>query len=105
MKMKINLENMIAFWFNSASHFLIRFTLLLQLVLVSSSDNNLCSDTTICQYSSPFLDVFLGIHLQRGDYPARALRALGLLLSVSAPTVRWGKTFYCVGGSPSRKRP
>ena len=38
-------------------------------------------------------------------YPARALSALGLLLSVSDPTVRWGKTFCCVGGSPSRKRP
>ena len=37
--------------------------------------------------------------------PARALSALGLLLSVSAPTVRWGKTFCCVGGSPPRKRP
>ena len=36
---------------------------------------------------------------------ASALRALGLLLSVSAPTVRWGKTFCCVGGSPSRKLP
>ena len=38
-------------------------------------------------------------------YPARALSALvGLLLADGAPTVWWGKTFFCVGGSPSRKR-
>ena len=38
-------------------------------------------------------------------YPARALSVLGLLLSVSAPNVRWGKTFCRVEGSPSRNRP
>ena len=29
--------------------------------------------------------------------PARALRALGLLLVDGVPTVGWGKTFWCVG--------
>ena len=40
------------------------------------------------------------------NYLARALSALGLLLSISGP--QWGgvgKTFCCVGGSPSPKRP
>ena len=55
------------------------------------------------------------LSLHHHSYPARARSARarrasarsaqGLLLSVSAPTVRWGKTFCCVGGSPSRKRP
>ena len=35
--------------------------------------------------------------------PARALRALGLLLADSAPTVGWGKTFWSVGRVPLTK--
>ena len=35
---------------------------------------------------------------------ARAQRALGLLLADGALTVGWGKTFWCVGRVPSRKR-
>ena len=33
---------------------------------------------------------------RRESYPARALRALGLLLADGAPTVGWGKTFWSV---------
>ena len=38
------------------------------------------------------------------SYPARALRALGLLLADGALTVGWGKTFWGIGRVPSRKR-
>ena len=36
-------------------------------------------------------------------YPARALRALGLLLADGAPTVGLGKTFWRVGRVPLTK--
>ena len=36
-------------------------------------------------------------------YPARALRALGLLLADGVLTVGWGKTFWRLGRVPSRK--
>ena len=68
-----------------------------------------------------FLSVLFTEHLEsRGDaysnycltftqlhkyvYPARALRALGLLLADGALTVGWGKTFWGIGRVPSRKR-
>ena len=54
-----------------------------------------------------------GPHYDEHDYPARArsaraqracaLRALGLLLADSAPTVGWGKTFWRVGRVPLTK--
>ena len=37
-------------------------------------------------------------------YPARALRALGLLLADGALTVGWGNTFWGIGRVPLRKR-
>ena len=40
---------------------------------------------------------------RRESYPARALRALGLLLADGAPTVGWGKTFWRVGRVPLTK--
>ena len=48
--------------------------------------------------------IHIGSDISSPCNPARALRALVLLLADSALTVGWGKTFWGIGRVPSRKR-
>ena len=66
-----------------------------------------CQPSVFCDLSLPFLFVSLVSTNNKSinsiacmyvsQSPARALRALGLLLADSVPTVGWGKSFWCVG--------
>ena len=57
----------------------------------------------ICKFGSVLVSSEGALYVMMTCYPARALRALGLLLADGASTVGWGKTFWGVGRVPLTK--